>query len=96
MVANFIGRPQINLLNRDAGVVLGIRPEHLHAVTNGGLPVKVLNREWHGASQQLTVASSLGDLRWTCDGSQTIGDHLELGWEPANEHRFNRSTGLRC
>ncbi|EDY38461.1 maltose/maltodextrin import ATP-binding protein MalK [Cyanobium sp. PCC 7001] len=96
VVASFIGRPQINLLPMDDGTVLGIRPEHLQPVAEGGLPVQVRSREWHGASQQLTLASRHGELRWTTDGSQEIGEGLRLGWEPRHEHRFHQATGERC
>ena len=96
IVAGFIGRPQINLLPQPDGTVLGLRPEHLVAVTEGGLPVRVLSREWHGASQQLLVASPQGELRWTCAGNLSIGAELRLGWAREHEHRFVQTTGQRC
>ena len=96
VVASFIGRPQINLLDRGDGSLLGIRPEHLQAVEDGGVAVRVLSREWHGASQQLTVASPHGDLRWTTSGAEPIHDQLRLGWQLQHEHRFDLATGLRC
>ncbi len=95
-VAGFIGRPQINLLPQADGTVVGIRPEHLVAVGNGGLAVRVLSREWHGASQQLLLESEQGPLRWTCDGNQAVGDDLRLGWEQRHEHRFRQASGERC
>ncbi len=95
-VARFIGRPQINLLPMQDGTLVGIRPEHLHPVAEGGLPVRVLSREWHGASQQLTLSSPHGELRWTCDGSQPIASTLQLGWDRRHEHRFQQASGLRC
>ena len=95
VVASFIGRPQINLLDRGDGSLLGIRPEHLQAVEEGGVAVRVLSREWHGASQQLTVASPHGDLRWTTSGAEPINDQLRLGWQLQHELRFDLATGLR-
>jgi multiple sugar transport system ATP-binding protein len=95
VVASFIGRPQINLLDRGDGSLLGIRPEHLQAVEDGGVAVRVLSREWHGASQQLTVASPHGDLRWTTSGAEPINDQLRLGWQLQHELRFDLATGLR-
>jgi multiple sugar transport system ATP-binding protein len=95
-VAGFIGRPQINLLPQADGTVIAVRPEHLVAVASGGLPVRVLNREWHGASQQLLLESAQGQLRWTCDGNQAVGDELRLGWERRHEHRFQQASGERC
>ena len=96
VVASFIGRPQINLLDRGDGSLLGIRPEHLQVVEDGGVAVRVLSREWHGASQQLTVASPHGDLRWTTSGAEPINDQLRLGWQLQHELRFDLATGLRC
>ena len=95
VVAEFIGRPQINLLPQPDGTVLGIRPEHLAPVREGGLPVQVISREWHGASQLLALRSAAGELRWTCDGNQSVGDDLRLGWDPIHEHRFDQGTGQR-
>ncbi len=94
-VARFIGRPRINLLPQDNGTVLGIRPEHLAPVNDGGLPVQVVSREWHGASQLLTLSSPRGELRWTCDGQQPINANLRLGWRRQHEHRFDPASGKR-
>ncbi|MGA1304364.1 MAG: hypothetical protein ACO3ZD_10020 [Cyanobium sp.] len=66
------------------------------AVEEGGVAVGVLSREWHGASQQLTLASPHGDLRWTPGGAQPINAQLRLGWQPQHEHFFDLDTGLRC
>jgi multiple sugar transport system ATP-binding protein len=95
VVASFIGRPQINLLELGDGSLVGIRPEHLHPVKDGGLPVRVVNREWHGANQQLTVSSRHGQLRWTTGAAQPINDQLRLGWQAEHEHRFDQATGQR-
>ena len=94
-VAEFIGRPRINLLPQADGTVLAVRPEHLQAVTSGGLAVQVLSREWHGASQLLTLASEAGTLRWSCDGQQQLSDNLRLSWNPQQAHRFCASSGER-
>ena len=94
-VAGFIGRPRINLLPEANGRVLAIRPEHLEPVADGGLPVQVMSREWHGASQLLLLSSPRGELRWTCDGQQPIGDALRLGWRREHEHHFDQASGER-
>jgi multiple sugar transport system ATP-binding protein len=95
VVAGFIGRPRMNLLDQGDGTLLGIRPEHLLPVAQGGLAVRVQSREWHGASQLLTLSSPQGELRWSCGGQQAIGDSLQLGWQPQHEHRFDAASGLR-
>jgi multiple sugar transport system ATP-binding protein len=94
-VAEFIGRPRINLLPQPDGTVLAVRPEHLRLVRSGGLAARVLNREWHGASQLVTLTSAAGELRWSCDGQQPLSDNLQLSWNPEHQHRFCSSSGAR-
>ncbi|MEA5473404.1 ABC transporter ATP-binding protein [Synechococcus sp. CCY9201] len=94
-VARFIGRPEINLLPQPDGSLLGVRPEHLHPVAEGGIAARLLSREWHGASQQLLLSTSYGPLRWVCNGDQPVEAELRLGWEPRRVHRFDGRSGLR-
>ena len=94
-VAGFIGRPKINLLPQTDGTIIGIRPERLEAVGQGGLAAQVINREWHGASQQLTLSTARGELRWTCDGNQAVGETVQIGWDQHHEHRFDQQSGVR-
>jgi len=94
-VAQFIGRPQINVLQEPDGSLLAVRPEHLQAVEEGGVQVRVVSREWQGASQQLQLDTPRGPLRWVCDGGRTIGDTVRIAWEPRHEHRFAAGGGRR-
>ena len=93
-VAQFIGRPTMNLLKPDSTEVVGIRPEHLQ-FDSAGLPCRLLNREWHGASQHLLLDSSRGQLRMVCAGDTPIGESSAISWDPKLEHRFDASSGQR-
>ena len=93
-VAQFIGRPMMNLLKPDSTEVVGIRPEHLQ-FNSAGLPCRLLNLEWHGASQHLLLDSSRGQLRMVCAGDTPIGESSAISWDPKLEHRFDASSGQR-
>ncbi|MFM7674754.1 MAG: ABC transporter ATP-binding protein [Synechococcus sp.] len=94
-VAGFLGRPEINFLPDEGGTWLGVRPEHLCPVAEGGLPARVVSREWHGASQQLLLQTERGVLRWVCDGNRSVGENLRIHWGPEHVHRFDAVTGVR-
>ena len=93
-VAQFIGRPPMNLLEPDSNEVIGIRPEHLQ-FNPAGLPCRLLNREWHGATQHLLLESSRGNLRMVCSGDTTIEESSAISWNPRLEHRFDAGNGQR-
>ncbi|RNC93141.1 MAG: ABC transporter ATP-binding protein [Synechococcus sp. YX04-3] len=93
-VASFIGRPQINLLNVDQQLTIGIRPEDLHFDVDG-MPCRLISREWQGASQLLLLDSPRGALRMLCSGDAALGESLSVSWPTRAEHRFDASSGLR-
>ena len=93
-VASFIGRPQINLLNVDQQLTIGIRPEDLHFDVDG-MPCRLISREWQGASQLLLLDSPRGALRMLCSGDAALGDSLSVSWPTRAEHRFDASSGRR-
>jgi len=93
-VAQFIGRPQINVLPVSEGVIRAIRPECL-AITPQGLRCRVQHREWLGSSQILTLESDLGLLRMLTSAEQTVSEVLSVGWAQQDEHRFDSATGDR-
>lgn len=94
-VARFLGRPGINLLRPEAGVQRAVRPEHLQLVPDGGLPVRLQQREWQGAQQLLRLESDLGLLLLLCDAAQPLGDALQVQWRAEDELRFDGSSGQR-
>ena len=93
-VASFIGRPQINLLNADQQLTIGIRPEDLHFDVDG-MPCRLISREWQGASQLLLLDSPRGALRMLCSGDAALGESLSVSWPTRAEHRFDASSGRR-
>ena len=93
-VAQFIGRPQMNLLQREPGLIVGIRPEHLR-LDHEGLSCRLIGREWLGAGQQLLLECSEGTLRMLCDGTVEPGQDLRVSWNSSDEHRFRDDSGTR-
>ena len=93
-VAQFIGRPQMNLLPARDGVITGIRPDDL-SLDPAGSPCTILSREWFGANQMLLVRCDRGDLRLVCPGETAIGAEPRISWPSACEHRFDAVRGRR-
>ena len=94
-VARFLGRPGINLLAADGGVQLGIRPEHIRLVESGGLPARLLRREWQGAQQLLWLDTSRGELLLLAEAALQPAETLQVSWRPQDELRFSSSSGER-
>jgi multiple sugar transport system ATP-binding protein len=94
-VAGFIGRPRINELPPEAGRVVAIRPEHLRRVAEGGLPARVLTREWQGATQLLQLDTPRGRLRMVCGGAEVVPESLRVHWAAARELHFEEGSGRR-
>ena len=93
-VAQFIGRPQMNLLPARDGVITGIRPDDLR-LDPAGSPCAILSREWFGANQMLLVRCDRGDLRLVCPGETAIEAEPRISWPSACEHRFDAVSGRR-
>ncbi len=94
-VASFLGRPALNLLPPRDGRQLGLRPEHLRPVLEGGLAARLLRREWWGSQQLLWLESEQGELRMMLPAEQAPPDALRLGWERHHELWFDAATGER-
>ena len=94
-VARFLGRPGINLLAGEAGVQLAIRPEQLRLVESGGLPARLLRREWQGSQQLLWLDTSRGELLLLAAADLTPGEQLQVTWKPEDELRFSSASGER-
>jgi multiple sugar transport system ATP-binding protein len=94
-VASFLGRPAINLLTLEAGRQLGLRPEHLQPVAEGGLPVRLLRREWWGSQQLCWLESELGELRMLLAARVELPADLQVGWNPADALWFDVESGER-
>ncbi len=93
-VAQFIGRPQMNLLPAKDGVITGIRPDDLR-LDPAGSPCTIVSREWFGANQMLLVRCDRGDLRLVCPGEAAIEAEPRIICPSACEHRFDAVSGRR-
>ena len=94
-VARFLGRPGINLLTPEAGMQRAVRPEHLQLVSEGGLPVQLIQREWQGGQQLLRLASARGPLLLLTKASQPLSGAMQVQWRPEDELRFDAGSGMR-
>ncbi len=92
--ASFIGRPQINILPEDSGVIKAIRPEHIF-IQDNGITSKVIDREWLGYNQIVFLRTQFGELKMSCISSQEIRDEISVSWDKENEHYFNAYTKFR-
>jgi multiple sugar transport system ATP-binding protein len=92
-VASFLGRPALNLLPPRDGRQLGLRPEHLRPVTEGGLAARVLRREWWGPQQLLWLESAEGELRMLLPAATDCPEALRIGWDRRHELWFDAAGG---
>ena len=77
-VAQFIGRPQINVFPVENGMIKAVRPEALR-LQSGGLSCSLRHREWLGSSQIWQLDSEFGHLRMLTTAEQTVPDQIEIG-----------------
>ena len=94
-VAAVLGRPAINLLKPEGSRQLGLRPEHLRPVREGGLKARLQRREWWGSQQLLWLETPRGELRMLVSAQQDIGDALQVSWNNAEELWFDAESGAR-
>jgi sn-glycerol 3-phosphate transport system ATP-binding protein len=82
---------------RGAGRMLGVRPEHVELVAEGGVPGVVSSAEYHGADTVLTVQVGEESLLARAPGRLGLGAGapLRLGWKPGAMHVFDAASGRR-
>ena len=85
------------LPGRGAGRVLGVRPEHVALVPDGGVAGVVTSAEYHGADSILTVRVGEESLLARAPGRVELGAGapLRLGWKPEDMHVFDAASGRR-
>src|SRR2546422_11776951 len=85
------------LPGRGAGLTLGIRPEHIRLVDQGGVPGAVISAEYHGADTVVTarVGEELLMVRAAGQVALATGAQVRLGWEPDAVHLFDTLNGIR-
>jgi len=82
---------------RGAGRMLGVRPEHIALVAEGGVPGSVTSAEYHGADTILTVKVGEESLLVRAPGRVGLaeGAAVRLGWERSAMHLFDAESGAR-
>ena len=93
-VANFIGRPQINIFSFNDKLNKGIRPEDIY-IREGGHKCKVIYKEWLGSYQLLSLESDFGIIRMTSNLDLNISDNISINWDSSKEHLFDANKGTR-
>jgi sn-glycerol 3-phosphate transport system ATP-binding protein len=103
--ARFIGTPAMNLVpleavqpGEGAGRTLGIRPEHIRLLANGGgVAAIVESAEYHGADTIVTTRVGEASLLVRAEGEVALapGSQVRLGWEPGAVHIFDADNGRR-
>jgi sn-glycerol 3-phosphate transport system ATP-binding protein len=85
------------LAGRGAGRVLGLRPEHVALVDQGGVPGSVSSAEYHGADTILTVQVGEESLLVRAPGRLDLGEGaaVRLGWDVRALHLFDAASGAR-
>ena len=92
------GAPSATVLaGRGVGRMLGVRPEHIKLVTQGGVPGSVSSAEYHGADTVLTVQVGEESLLVRTPGRLELGagGAVRLGWQADAVHVFDAAGGAR-
>jgi sn-glycerol 3-phosphate transport system ATP-binding protein len=94
--ASFIGTPPMNLIARGEQL-LGMRPEHLRVVSQGGHPARVKAVEHLGADSIILCEMEGQSISVRQDGFSKCspGDDIQLAWDAGSEHQFDRNSGRR-
>jgi sn-glycerol 3-phosphate transport system ATP-binding protein len=94
--ARFIGTPPMNLIPRGDRLI-GIRPEHICIVSQGGHAAHVRTVEHLGADSIILCEVEGQPVAVRQDGfSKAVpGDDIRLAWDAAHEHQFDQKSGRR-
>ena len=85
------------LVDQLSGRMLGVRPEHIELVAQGGVPGSVTSAEYHGADSVLTVRVGEESLLVRAPGRVGLGEGaaVRLGWRADAMHLFDAASGAR-
>jgi sn-glycerol 3-phosphate transport system ATP-binding protein len=94
--ARFIGTPPMNLIKRGK-YLIGVRPEHIRLVSQGGYRAQVRSIEHLGADSVIACEMDGQQIALRQDGFSNVqvGQPVELAWNEDHEHRFEEATGGR-
>ncbi len=94
--ARFIGTPPMNIM-KQSNMLLGVRPEHMRLVSQGGRPATVKSVEHLGADS-IVVCEIGGQEAAVRQGGfvrTAAGERIQVAWEAAHEHHFDTASGRR-
>ena len=93
--ARFIGTPPMNLIPRGDRLI-GIRPEHVRIVSQGGHAAQVKTVEHLGADSIVLceIEGQPVSVRQNGFSKASPGDDIRLAWTTGDEHQFDEATGL--
>ncbi|MBZ0149662.1 MAG: ABC transporter ATP-binding protein [Pseudorhodoplanes sp.] len=94
--ARFIGTPPMNIMTQ-AHTLLGVRPEHMRLVSQGGRPAIVKSVEHLGADSVVACEIDGQAVAIRQDGfvKTSAGERIQVAWDPAQEHQFDKASGRR-
>jgi sn-glycerol 3-phosphate transport system ATP-binding protein len=94
--ARFIGTPPMNLIE-EGGRQIGVRPEDMRIVEQGGRPARVVAVEHLGADSIVLCRIDDQDISVRQNGFSRIapGDAVGLAWDAGHEHGFDGKSGKR-
>ena len=90
------------LPGRGAGLILGIRPEHIRLVdeggSEGGIRGTVTSAEYHGADTVVTARVGEESLLVRTPGQVALGAgaRVRLAWAAESVHLFESASGMRA
>ncbi len=102
--ARFIGTPPMNIIAAPGrpDLKLGVRPEHIRVVAEGGVEAVVQSAEYLGADTVVTCSTSAGGMLADTIAARVAGrfdvaesTRLRLGWGAGDNHYFDHATGRR-
>ena len=103
--ARFIGTPPMNIIAAPgrSDLKLGVRPEHVRVVAEGGIEAVVQSAEYLGADTVVTCSTSAAGMLADTVATRLPGRHVladgavvRLGWSAEDTHYFDHASGLRC
>ena len=83
---------------KGAGLTLGLRPEHIRLVAEGGVRGSVISAEYHGPDTVLTARVGEESLLVRADGAVALaaGAPVRLAWGYSDMHLFDSTKGTRA
>jgi len=87
--------PQIREDVAECELALGVRPEHIKLDDDSGLRGKVLDSEYHGTTQIVTVETAYGVVKARLSAESAVRTHEQIGltFQPQRLSIFRKDTG---